>query len=111
MAIVIPELENKTFADLAPETLAQIESDCAAFINMLPVDDGGNTMIDLAIENGPTSYSEESAGNDFWLTRNRHGVGFWDRGLGEVGAALADHARFMGEVSLYVGDDGKLYLA
>lgn len=24
--------------------------------------------------------SEEQNGHDFWLTRNRHGAGFWDRG-------------------------------
>jgi hypothetical protein len=26
--------------------------------------------------------------HDFWLTRERHGAGFWDRGLGELGEEL-----------------------
>ena len=43
------------------------------------------------------------AGHDFWLTRNRHGAGFWDRGL-EAGLSkrLTDNAHASGEVWLYV---------
>jgi hypothetical protein len=48
-------------------------------------------------------------GHDFWLTRNRHGAGFWDRGLGERGQWLTDMARPSGECSLYVGDDGQVH--
>lgn len=32
--------------------------------------------------------TDEQAGHDFYLTRNRHGAGFWDRRLGEIGARL-----------------------
>lgn len=53
---------------------------------------------------------EEDHGHDFWLTRNHHGAGFWDRGYGEVGDRLTDAAHPYGEVSVYVGDDGKLYM-
>jgi hypothetical protein len=49
-------------------------------------------------------------GHDFWLTRNGHGAGFWDRGLGEVGERLTRQCRPYGEVNLYVGDDGGIYL-
>lgn len=48
---------------------------------------------------------------DFWLTRNHHGAGFWDRGYGEIGDRLTRIARSYGEVDLYVGDDGLLYFA
>lgn len=47
-------------------------------------------------------------GHDFTLTRNGHGVGFWDRGLGTRGMALTDLCKPFGEVSAYVGDDGKI---
>ena len=49
-------------------------------------------------------------GHDFWLTHNGHGTGFWDRGLGEVGDRLTTACRPYGEVDLYVGDDGDLYV-
>lgn len=41
--------------------------------------------------------SDDSAGHDFWLTRNGHGAGFWDRGLGGLGDRLTKHAKVYGE--------------
>lgn len=41
--------------------------------------------------------NEERAGHDFWLTRNRHGTGFWDRGLSEIGDKLTELAHPYGE--------------
>lgn len=43
-------------------------------------------------------------GRDFWLTRNGHGVGFWDRGLGEVGEKLSDIAQSLGDRYAYEAD-------
>lgn len=44
----------------------------------------------------------ELAGHDFWLTRNRHGAGFWDRGLRLcLGRILTNAAQAFGEVSFY----------
>jgi hypothetical protein len=51
----------------------------------------------------------ERVGHDFWLTRNGHGVGFWDRGLGELGDWLTTMSKPYGESTLYVGDDGNVY--
>jgi hypothetical protein len=40
-------------------------------------------------------------GHDFWLTRNGHGAGFWDRGYpDEVGDALTEAAHAFGEAYL-----------
>lgn len=44
----------------------------------------------------------EQAGHDFWLTRNGHGAGFWDRGLGERGDRLTAASKPYGEVYLWV---------
>ena len=52
---------------------------------------------------------EERAGHDFWLTRNGHGAGFWDRGLGDLGDRLSAAAKVYGECDLYPGDDGLIY--
>ena len=35
-------------------------------------------------------------GYDFWLTREGHGAGFWDRGYGVVGDKLTDAAHVYG---------------
>lgn len=52
----------------------------------------------------------EQIGHDLWLTRNHHGAGFWDRGLGEIGDLLTTEAHRLAECYLYEGDDGCLYL-
>ena len=82
--------------DLAPEALRQILEDCEGFQLENPVD-----LADIDLS---------QAGHDFWLTRNRHGAGFWDRGLGDVGDRLTEAAHSYGESDLYVGDDGLLYV-
>lgn len=51
----------------------------------------------------------DMVGYDFYLTRNGHGCGFWDHGLGEVGKWLTGIAKPYGEASAYVGDDGILH--
>jgi len=49
-------------------------------------------------------------GHDFWLTRNHHGAGFWDRDYGKRGDRLTKAAHKFGERHVYVGVDGLLYL-
>ena len=57
-----------------------------------------------------TGRDDESAGADFWFTRNRHGTGFWDRGKHPCLRELSDNARPYGECYAYRGDDGKVYV-
>lgn len=47
--------------------------------------------------------------HDFWLTRNRHGAGFWDGDWPENGDKLTKLAHSFGELAVYVGDDNLLY--
>lgn len=59
-----------------------------------------------------TGYTPSQAGADFWLTRNHHGSGFWDRGLPwDLGQWLTYAALAYGECDSYVGDDNLIYLA
>lgn len=46
----------------------------------------------------------EQFAHDFWLTRNGHGAGFWDRGLGDLGDKLTKLAKTFGECDLYLHD-------
>jgi hypothetical protein len=81
--------------DIAPETLAEMREDCADFI-------------ELTSMYTRTNWTAEQAGHDFWLTRNGHGAGFWDRGEPD-GDELTKYAKTYGGVDLYVGDDGTIY--
>ena len=58
------------FSDLAPEALAAIIAQCAAFQR------DSAALLEEAFER---DYDDTQAGRDFWFTRNGHGVGFWDR--------------------------------
>lgn len=49
--------------------------------------------------------SDEQIGHDFALTRNGHGAGFWDRGLGELGDALTAAAKPFDEVRVWLDGD------
>lgn len=93
-----------TFADLAPEALADIIADCSAF------QEHHAELLDKASER-VEGYDSRRAGVDYCFTRNHHGAGFWDRGLGAVGNDLTTAAHSDGEVWVYLGDDGKVYLS
>jgi len=90
--------------DLAPETVALIRQECQEFV------EANRRLITEAVRREP-SYTWARAGHDFWLTRNHHGAGYWDRGLEEVGELLTNAAQARGEKDLYRGDDTLLYLA
>ena len=98
-----PDLESATFDDLAPETLANMASDCARFESM--------------IENAPWpeefDLDYEKLGRDLWFTRNGHGVGFWesDRWPEAAGAVCTAAAKALGTSDLYRGDDGRVYVS
>ena len=47
----------------------------------------------------------ELAGHDFALTRNGHGTGFWDRGLGEMGDMLTEECKPYGEHRVIIDVD------
>lgn len=81
--------------DIAPDAMEKARNDCASFVQK-------NTVL-LA------DMDAEQAGHDFWLTRNGHGAGFWDRDLGARGDALTKACKEFGEVNAIVGDDNKIY--
>ena len=52
------------------------------------------------VKRGENWCRAELSGHDFALTRNRHGAGFWDRGLGEIGDMLTDECKPYGAHTL-----------
>ena len=92
--------------DLAPETIETMRAEIADFVAHAPAD---------ARAYGIDELGTGQIGHDLWLTRNRHGAGFWDRfaaGTGEsFGRELTELAHSYGESYLYAGDDGKVYVA
>lgn len=83
--------------DLSSETIKAAKKDCADFQEA--------NAADLDASGLPAS----EQGHLFWLNRNGHGTGFWDRPGGAVGKRLSDAAHVYGSVDLYVGDDGRVH--
>ncbi len=94
---------------ISPELLVQIEADCEKFQaehGHLWANASGGWATRRAV------LVAEQAGHDFWLTRNGHGAGFWDKPeiYGDDNAQkLTEACKAFGEVYLYVGDDGKIH--
>lgn len=89
--------EREDIGDFTPSAIESAVRDCLAFAR--------DNAADLA------DIDDAQAGHDFYLTRNLHGCGFWDRGLGEVGDRLTAAAHVYGDCDVYVGDDGVLHLS
>lgn len=84
------EAMNYDADDFSKEAAVEMREDCKDFIE---------ANVTLLAE-----LDAEQCGHDFWLTRNRHGAGFWDRGLGKIGDELTKAAHVYGSVDLYLND-------
>lgn len=93
------EFESLEQFELSESVKINSTRDCSQFIV---------TAGDL-LDNLPIGYDFSDAGHDFWLTRNGHGAGFWDRGLGERGDKLTSLSESFGEKSPYI-DAGLIYV-
>ena len=89
-------LDYYDIEDIDPDTLEAMRADVINFL-----EDNREILEESGL-------SDDSIGDDFWLTRNRHGAGFWDRGLGEIGQKLTKVCHSYGAVYLYVSDNGKV---
>lgn len=99
-----PMDDNYSDDDIAPRAMETMRSDCIDFVS------SNQELLAEYCEKmkGEQWSGEERAGHDFWLTRNGHGAGFWDRGLGKLGEKLTQASKAYGSIDLYVTDDGKI---
>lgn len=89
--------------DIADETIAKAVEDCRQFQADMRED------LDEATDE-QKHRTDAYHGHDFWLTRNGHGAGFWDRGYSdELAERLTEAAHAWGNVCWYLGDDGRVY--
>ena len=93
-------LEAVAIKNQDPEAIAAARNACADFLS-------ANESLALQYVNAGKTW--DAFGHDLWFTRNRHGVGFWDRGLAGIGEALTEAAHKMGEAWTYQGDNGLVY--
>lgn len=90
--------------DFAPSTINEISAELHAFVFTF------QSCLLHAMENSTIGYTWQDVGYDLWLTRNGHGIGFWDRDLGgyygyNIGQALTGASEIMGAKSAYYDGD------
>jgi len=94
-----------TADDATPELFAQLTEELEA-LNIYDPDFTADFVTALNIYYG--RFSDDflgQFGHDLALTRNRHGAGFWDRGLGEPGEVLTSWAESLGTLDVFKGSE------
>lgn len=97
----LPDEDSPDFDDLSEKLKNETKATCQRFFNK------NISLINNACNR--IGYGYSVAGMDFFYNRNGHGVGYWDRDLGELGDQLSDLSKKMGEHEIYFGDDGLIY--
>lgn len=97
--------------DLPESTWESMLKDCASFYAAnrwhIHCDDA---PLSVECEGSTAAREAAMAGYDLWLTRCGHGAGFWDGDWPEPAATiLTQAAEKLGNIDLYVGDDGLIY--
>lgn len=102
--------EDHTIHDFAPSAKERLAADTFTFVSE------NRSLVEQALKSpgydgGDGSGPIGMLGHDLWLTRNGSGAGFWDREAlsGDLGRSLTDAAHKLGELDIYVGDDGKVH--
>ena len=90
-AIAGKEIDYTTMSDECRERLSE---DMSGFLDQIAHTDGGPEALREYLDNR----EEDDFAYDFYLTRNGHGTGFWDRGLSEEASTiLTDASKNWGE--------------
>lgn len=85
--------------DFTPESQAAAREDCFDFVAQCAAQGLGFSGLESS-----------AIGHDLWLTRNHHGAGFWDRGLGALGDRLTSIANDMGSRDVVETGSGQLVI-
>lgn len=93
-ALWTDEIEEKTIYDVGASTQTAAKNDIKSFLEKAAEHLDG--------------WTEQEIGHDFWLTRNHHGTGFWDRGK-PGGEKLTEIAHTFKELNVWVSELGIIY--
>lgn len=96
---VEPALHNKT-RSAVEKFVSQNFGDVVDYISRrrgsVEASHDGQTAVEAAAEH---------FGHDLYLTRNSHGAGFWDRGMGDLGLRLTEAAEQLGADDIMLSED------
>ena len=94
------DIDDRTIYEFDDESIDQSKADLDAFVSKCPAD--------LFEKLQAIDKDFDDLGRDFYFTRNRHGVGFWDGYWKEFGDELTKLAHEFNEVYIVEKDAEKL---
>lgn len=97
-----PLLDMYDTEDISEPSKKAFDAECRAFLDLVAEEMGDDVWEGL---------NPDDMGHLFVLSKNGHGTGFWDCGLGDKGDELHKWAKTFGESMAYVGNDGKVWIA
>ena len=102
-------IKNYDVSDIPQAEINKAKQDVKKFVQWMEQHGLMDTYIQ-AFEDDQYGGWESRLGYDLWLTRNRHGSGFWDRNEldDEVGERLSTMAELIGTCYLYISDNGDI---
>jgi hypothetical protein len=100
--------DGLTVDDLPDTIVEELTADAHAFYDA-NVDLIADTITTHAAPGDEPEFAA-GLGEDFALTRNRHGTGYWDRGFGAHGVELTDLAHSYGDSVVHIAADGDITL-
>lgn len=99
--------ENYSRDDIADEYVDSVRDEIAEIVSLHPL--AVRMYLNQRKYRRDDGSVDPHFGHDFYLTREGHGAGFWDRGLGELGDYLTDIAKSYGSAQdLWDNGDGVL---
>lgn len=94
-ALWTAELDSRNISEVSLPSRQKAEADIDRFVEK------AGALLD--------GMDETQIGHDFWLTRNGHGAGFWDRGLGKIGDELTKICKEFREMNVF-GDEPEIII-
>lgn len=99
-ALWTAELDNKGITDIASPSMDRARKDVTDFL----------TKAEPLLKKYKKPLTDAQLGHDFWLSRNGHGAGFFDRDLGKLGDELQTLAKSFKEINVFGEDADKIII-
>lgn len=99
--------EHYSVDDISPEYVQAVRDELTEVVAQHPL--AVRMYLTGNRKGGARQRSNGAFGHDFYLTREGHGAGFWDRGLGELGDYLTRVAKsYGGAAEIFDNGNGRL---
>ena len=85
--------------DIDPAYIESVRAELIDFANAHPLAIRLYLNTTTVLGNMRNRHNSAQFGHDFYLTREHHGTGFWDRGLGDLGEYLTEQCQTYGEAN------------